>query len=55
MINKYFDWFRVLRNKDLTSLTNKLSENVLSKDDDGTTSNMLYTINEVYTHADGIG
>ncbi len=30
MINKRFDWFRVLQNEDLTSLVNKLSEHVLN-------------------------
>jgi hypothetical protein len=29
--------------------------NNIANPDEGTTGNMLYTINEVYTHADGIG
>ena len=35
MINKRFDWFRVLQNKDLTSLDNKLFEQVMSTYPDG--------------------
>jgi len=35
MINKRFDWFRVLQNKDLNSLANKLTEHVLSTYRDG--------------------
>ena len=35
MNNKRFDWFRVLHNNDLTSLSNKLTEHVLSTYHDG--------------------
>jgi len=35
VINKRFDWFRVLQNKDLTSLDNKLFEQVMSTYPDG--------------------